>query len=136
MKSTTLVALLTAHFGASYAQWDCRDMCRTINIKDNSNACGPTVLSRWHCYCNSLYRAHSNDLYIHETNSKIEIYHDNTLHMFCHDSKCLRDVACRIFVTYRDSSTNDGSYELPAYNSCCTLPAGYIQSAVIFDIGR
>lgn len=139
MKSTTLTAVLIAHFGASrsYAQWDCRQKCLKINSTDPTNPCGPTAPSGELCNCAHLRRAESDNLFIHKYNSKIEIYHDNGIHMFCHNSDCYRDDACRITITYRNDAgtANNGDYELPAYDECCTFPEGYINAAVIHYIG-
>ena len=84
--------------------------------------------------CLPLERSDDNTLVYHITNTKVEITSDNVLHMWCHDSKCLRDYYCRIRIRYRntDKSIN---FELPAYNDCCTLPPGYIADAEMKDIG-
>ncbi|KAH9826294.1 hypothetical protein Tdes44962_MAKER03554 [Teratosphaeria destructans] len=76
-------------------------------------------------------------LYTHEKGSKVQIFTDNGLSMFCHGSHCYRNQYCRIYVWYRDeeSKIHDGSYELPAYGSCCFLPQGYIESATLYEYG-
>lgn len=137
MKATILLAVLMANFTAIYA--DCNKACVKIDINDSNNPCGYVNQHSGQrgCQCVNLGRARSNDLYLHQTNTKVEIYDDNAIHMFCYNSDCYRDYYCRIDISYRDAGDkgNDGNYELPAYNDCCKFPGGYIDSATMYDIG-
>lgn len=140
MKSTALVAMLVAHFGASYAQGNCTKDCRKIDVTDATNPCGLAVPweKRRHCECEWLFRAKSFNLYRHKKNTKVEIYPDNVLHLWCHNSGCWRFNCCRILITYLDSNdqnSHGGNYELPGYNDCCQLPKGFIALATMFKIG-
>lgn len=138
MKATILAAVLMPYLAAVYAQ-GCTKACLKIDINNDNNPCGHVNQhpGRPGCQCLPLGRAKSNDLYTHERNTKVEIYNDNSLHMFCHDSGCFRDQYCRIEISYRDADykKNDGSYQLPSYGDCCTLPSGYIDSATMYDKG-
>lgn len=135
MKSTTLVAMLIAHFGASHAQGDCSPPCK--RLQNGGAACNgirtPDPTWTW-CKCEDLIRSNDNTLYVHKTNTKVEILHDNTLHMWCHNSGCYRYEFCRIRIGYAAGS-GGGDFILPGYQQCCTLPAGYIEDAKMHIIG-
>lgn len=141
MKATILVAAFVACWTNVYAE-DCNKPCRTVDPTTDDPGKNPCGHANLHyggpgCQCDVLERDGNNELFKHKTNTKILIDHSNNLHMYCHNSGCLRFQYCRITIHYVDTAIRfqDGSYELPAYGDCCHLPSGFINDGTIHDIG-
>lgn len=139
MRATSLVAaVLTAHISIAAAQGaDCNKECTEIDPSDPNNPCGPhvpPVPPGPDCHCYGLKRALSGDLYQHRKDTKIEIYQDNVLHMWCHNSRCWSWQYCSLAIRMSGTGANR-RFLLPAYNDCCKLPPGFIDFADMKEKG-
>lgn len=146
MQTTTLVAVLMAYFALAAAQGlDCNKMCRKIDpysLDFAKNPCDRAAYVRpgTSCHCWDLARNGDSTLHAHRKGTKVAIFPDNIVHLWCHDSHCLNEQYCRLDVRYREGQpaavlANGGSYLLPEYNDCCTIPKGYVEFATIREFG-
>ncbi|KAF2765232.1 hypothetical protein EJ03DRAFT_331118 [Teratosphaeria nubilosa] len=69
----------------------------------------------------------------------VEIDHTtNVVKMACHNSHCFRFKYCIMEIHWKNGTINDdvgGYYMLPAYQDCCKLPGGLINSGAMHEIG-
>lgn len=143
MRATSLVTVLMALVSFAAAQGaNCSTPCYKIPdiLQADNNPCGISKIDPPDgCHCEFLERAKSHNLYKHNTGTKIEIYPGNVLHLWCHNSHCLRFTYCSISVRYmwawKSVPEENGEYELPPYNDCCTLPKGTVTEAWLREPG-
>lgn len=140
MRALTLVAVFIAPFSFADQVPDCTKKCYRIPNTEvaQDNPCGAIDYDVDNCHCRDLKRGKTGTLFEHWKGTKVELSTDNVLHMWCHNSNCIRFHYCGITIQYHefnDQMANNGVYVLPGYDDCCTLPAGYVDLASMHEPG-